>query len=262
MINIIIIGAKNNIDYTYKNNNVLTYNNPFQANHLTLVELINHYKDINIYNYDIYEYYDDYIYNTTNIFYFSDLYKLGDTTFINKNGSHNIIIEFCNILNENYVSNCFLQGEKMLKYIDCNLTWITCGCMWSDGFPINLIKYIIDNKYYTPVIYNSPQSFLDAISNTQKIINENKQDLMKPYSQGVYQILGTLFWRGNKTNDYQNENVLYELFNIIDYKFSNDEYQKNFNKFLNKEIHWNSLNYNIRKELTYYIYGNNITIDT
>jgi hypothetical protein len=223
MINIIIIGGKNNIESTYKKNNVLTYNNPYQANHLTLIELINHYRNINIYNYDMYEFENNYIYNTNNIFYFNELYNLGDTTYIDKNATHNIIIEFCNILNENDINN---DGndyyDKIIKYNEYNLTWISCGCMWNKGFPINLIKYIIDNKYYTPIDFNSPQSFLDAISNSQRIINENNEDLMKPYSQGVYQMLGTLFWRGYKNNNFKNEKVLYELFNIIDYKFSNN----------------------------------------
>lgn len=255
MINLIIIGAKNNLD-TYNSNDVNSFNNPQQADYNSLLKLIEKYKNIKIYNFDMYE---ENKYNSDNIYFYRKYYDLGDTQLFDKE-SHNIIIDFCNKLNENYVSDATCkQGNIMQKYNEYKFTWITCGCLWDAGFPLETLEYIIDNKYYTPSDYESVDCFLNTIVNTQKIINDDKLILMKPYSQGVYEVMGTLIWRGYKGDNYKTEKVLYELFNIIEFPFITEK-QLIFNKFINKEIHWNELSYDIRKYLTIYIYGTNIDL--
>ena len=85
---------------------------------------------------------------------------------------------------------------------------------------------------------------------------------MKPFSQGIYQILGALMWRGD-SRDYSSEDVLFELLNILDedvIRFL--PHYDNIKKFINKELHWNRLDRETRLSYTKFIYGENIIITT
>lgn len=250
-INIIIIGAKNN--ETFNVNIIESYNNPKQANQNDIINLCNIYKNRNINIFCLDNYNDIILYNN-NISYINDFFKLGDEKYFNKY-AHNIVIEFCNMLDEYFINHDYnKQNDKLLNYIDYKFTWLACGCGWDKGFPINTICTIINDKYYTPIDTKSIDSYINAIISTNKIKENNIEETMKPYSQGIYQSLGTILYRGCEA-DYSSEDVLLELFKIISPSLSNIELIE-FEKFLNKELHWNRLNRNIRVNLTYFIYGN------
>lgn len=254
-INIIIIGGKNN--QSFNENDIETFNNPNQAKQSDIFNLNNILNDkkINVYCFDKYngEYIQD------NVIYFNSFFTLGDTKYLNKN-AHNIVIEFCNMLDENFINHeNNKQNDKLMNYSDYKFTWIACGCSWDKGFPSHLIYKIVNDKYYTPINAFSINSFLNAIVSSNRIKDNKKDNTMKPYSQGIYQSLGTILYRGCES-DYSSENILFELFNIIEPQLSSDEMIE-FEKFLNKEIHWNRLTRNIRIKLTSYIYGDNIELN-
>lgn len=252
-INIIIVGAKNNI----KNINGL--NNPNQAKHRDLLELKKIYKNINIICLDSY----DKTYIIDNIRYINEFFELGNNKYFDIN-SHNIIIEFCNMLNENFINHeNNNQNDLLMKYSAYKFTWLSCGCGWCNKFPLNLIKIIIDKEYYTPIDINNIDSYIDTIINTSTIISNNIETIMIPYSQGVYQSLGTILYRGGKSfsSIYNSENILLELFTILQPPLTEVEMIE-FNNFLLKNIHWNNLNIKLRIKITKYIYGNNIVFDT
>lgn len=260
-INIIIIGARN---YTssYLEDNYITWNNPSQADHITLCKLKkNLEKKNNKVNINCIDtcYYDNV--KSLDVNYIKEYFLVGDTYFLDKN-AHNIIIEFANILTENHVVYADKkQQTDVLKYIDYKLSWISCGCGWDIDINERMINLIIDNNYVTPIDSNNVSSYLDAIHLKENFVMKNIEVVMAPFSQGIYQILGSLMWRGF-SQDYTSENVLVELFKIFDQ--DNVIILRNYEsilKFINKEIHWNMLPRGARLDYTIYIYGNNIKID-
>lgn len=252
MINIIIIGAHQG----YENNN-----NPKQADITDLIFFKENMKNI---SYDISITCIDPMYSKNccidSIMFKKEYYRLGDTSLFSLN-EHNIVIEFANILDENHINHVGNnQYNDMLKYSEYKFTWISCGCMWDKYFPQKLVETIILNKYYTPIIHNK-ESFIYAINITNQIkkLPMYFQETMMPYSQGIYQSLGTLFWRGCASDNYQSENILHEVFkntqNIPEH-LNNEE----ISNFLLNKIHWNLLSRKTREQATLYIYGNNIDI--
>lgn len=253
-INLIIIGAHSNENYD-------GYNNPKQADISDLIFFKENMKNKS-YSvkitcidpmYNKYESHSSYEF----IEFKKEMYKLGDTELLSKD-SHNIIIEFCNMLDENYINygENNDQYKNMIKYKDYKLTWISCGCMWNKYFPQKVLETVILSKYYTPIIQDK-DSYDSAIEITQKIKQMPLffQEMMRPYSQGIYQNLGTLYWRGCETDDYKSENILKEV-------FSNIEIPEEMNRFLKNEIHWNMLTRKTREWATQYVYGNNIIINS
>lgn len=254
--NIVIIGAKNYTE-SYLESDYKTWNNPKQACYSTLYNLK---KDLEEKGLDCiitcvdYCYYDN---KEKDINYFNDRFILGETTYI-KEDYHNIFIEFVNLLDENYITGSDKKQYKdIIKYKNYKLSWISCGCSWDQYFPSELVNIVIDKEYYTPIDALSVNSFLTTIQITESIIINDIEHVMSPFSQGIYQILGTLMWRGY-SKDYSPENVLIDLFEFLDADNLLDETLK---KFANREIHWNQLDRKTRLKYTRYIYGNNIKID-
>ena len=238
MINLIIVGAKNNSD-TYDINDYYTWNNNKQADIKILESLnyeitcidIGYEKNIKI----------------NNINYINNIFNIGDINLLNKE-DHNIIIEFCNFFDENWCCSNYLPYDKLKIYKDYNITFLNCGCMWNDDFPLLELNNIIKYEIYTPLNPFSVNSYFELMLNLER-------KYMKLYVKSLYQILGTLYWRGNKDNNYYSETVLYELFNVIDILYLFEEEDKeDFKDFLKKKIHWNTLNYNIRRKVTKYLY--------
>ena len=261
-INIIIIGAKN-YNEDYDKDNIETFNNQKQAEYNTLIILKNNL-EIKNYIVSITCFDGGYVNNISDgpIKYINEYFALGDTKYLDKN-AHNIFIEYCNLLDEYFVTKSGPfdnQVQNILKYNDFKITFLSCGCSWNLDFPYDLVNIIIKKKYYTPTDVYNADSFLISIGINNNI-DEKNQKIMIPYMQGIYQILGSLMWRG-WNDDYSSENVLYDLFNIIDdgyFKLTIEE-KNELKKFTNKEIHWNALNRNIRCYFTKYIYGSNIII--
>ena len=260
-VNIIIIGARNYTN-SYLDDNYSTWNNPKQADHKTLIKLKKNLEEknnkVNIVCVDTCYY--NTIYNN-DISYIKQFFLVGDTYFLDIN-AHNIIIEFVNILTENHVVYADKKQQlDIIKYKDYKLSWISCGCGWDIDINERFINLIIENNYITPLDSSSVNSYLEAIHLKENFIMKNIEVIMKPFSQGIYQILGSLMWRGF-SKDYRSEDVLVELFRIFDQ--DNVLILRNYEtikQFINKEIHWNMLPRGARLDYTIYIYGNNIKID-
>jgi len=254
-VKIFIIGAHSGNEQDFRNN-------PKQADIIDLVffkeNMINKLFDVSITCMDPMYFCDGIIDSIT---FKNTYYSLGDTSLFS-NDSHNIIVEFANILDENHINHGEYnnQYKNIINYEPFKFTWISCGCMWDSCFPQKLLETIILKEFCTPVTHNK-DSFIHAI-NITKIIQEYPlffQEVMQPYSQGIYQSLGTLLWRGCKSDNYKSENVLRDLFqdmqNIPD-RINNQEIKD----FVSNRIHWNELTRKTRELATEYIYGSNIII--
>ena len=243
-INLIIIGAKSSDiemsdDYT-------EWNNPNQASYFVLKQLLLEIKNMKIFCLD-----GDYPKNITcvaqnDIQFIKEYYirSTTDTKYFDIN-SHNIIIEFCNLLDENWCSSTTDYNVYDEKY---NITFVACGCCWDDGFPVDTLKTIIQHKLYTPLDPMNITSYLTSISYSKYNV-----EYMKPFYKGIYQILGTLMYRGYSQN-YKSEDPLRELFKIIDAPLNSSQNDE-FKLFLNESIHWNQLSRIIRLLMTKYIYN-------
>lgn len=242
-MNIIIIGAKDCND---------KLNNSLQADHRDLVNFKNKYNDIIITCYDI-------LYDKCNIvddiIYKNAIFEIGDVNVLEKN-KLNIVIEFCNLFNEYYLNH----GEtgnaiynKLLNYKEYNISFLNCGCSWNAGFPIKCIDNIVKYKFFTPCDALDVNNLLITISTISEINNNNLLPYMQSYIIGLYQIMGSMLWRNIVTQD-----VLRNLFNIIDLDFLNIEEKKEFQSFLNKEKIWNNLKWSIRDKCNNFIYSYNL----
>lgn len=245
-VNIIIIGGH----VGGKESNV---NNPLQADVNHLMEFK---KEMMKRSYNVDVTCIDPCYESTGIvdnaiYFVKEFYHLGDTTLLCKN-EHNIIIDFCNMLNANHINYGTMnqQYDKMILYKDYKISWISCGCLWNKSFPSMVLQTIIENKYYTPVLH-TVKSFEYAININLNIKEKNIEELMAPYSQAIFDSLGTLLYRGCKSDDFVSENVLRELFMEIGKYFNNDE----INDFIENKIHWNFISRPVRILATEYIYG-------
>jgi hypothetical protein len=263
IVNLIIVGAfQNNTEITIDFiNNLRKWNNPLQAQHSDIVNLIN----------DIYCDHTDvsnvkcicldpqYKFNTSdkeynNIQYIVDYFSFGDTKYFIKNG-HNIIIEFANILDEYFVTKVSQNNRHF--YNNYKITWISCGCGWNQNLPSKLIRTVIENQLYTPTDCYAPHSLIYA-SNINKIYTE---EMFQPYLQGLYQMLGSCMWRGTKEDNYHYEHVLKDfLEEILKTDTFEDSIQNDIIKFILCEAHWNELDRKTRKTMNEYIYGVLITI--
>lgn len=260
-INIIIIGAKS-YSNDFDEHRFSSWNNIKQANYYDLCifkdYLINKNYDVKITCLD--GGYPDYYHDNLPIKYIKQYFTLGNKELLDIN-SHNIFIEFCNLLNENFLTSIDnTQQQNIMNYKEYKLSWISCGCCWNSNFPSDLIETIIENEYFTPIDAFSIDSFMTTIGLTQTFIDKKKEKSMAPFSQGIYQILGTLMWRGY-TKDYSSENILHDLIKLLNYDvICYLPYYTDIEKFINKELHWNMLKRDTKLSFTKFIYGSNIIV--
>lgn len=246
MYNIIIVGAKD------PNNSI---NNINQASHLDLCKIKNMYKNININCYDML--YDS-NYELDDIQYKIERFDFYNLDFFKKD-SINIIIEFCNLLDENDINNNrYINNEQLYNY---KIIYLACGCSWNKGFPIECLYFIFENNnIYTPINVNDVDSYLYIISSVHSIYQENIEYVMEPYLKGLYHIMGTLKWRGCNSNNYEHEDILRKLFILIeldDIKEISDIDKNDLELFISYEKHWNELKWSVRENITKFIYGKN-----
>ena len=242
---VIIIGAQDN-----DNNNL---NNPNQANHNDLCKLKYDFKNqIDIVCYDpLYK--NSFV--KDDIVYLSNYFNLNDISALDIN-KHNIIVEFCNIFDENFVNRKNNNGH-LYNFNSYTITVLSCGCEWTESFPLECIKYIIYNNIITPCNPYIIESYLYIIYGIKEIHHNNKYDIMKPYIYGLYQNMGTLKWRGCKSDNYYSENILRELFTLMGYgifELSENE-KKELNEFVSNRKHWNELPLSLRENFCKNIYG-------
>lgn len=260
-MNLIIIGAKG-IE--------TKYNNPLQASQEDLVKIKElHNCNVKCYDglYDKYAIIDSIEYIPHN---FPNNFDVCDTNIFDKN-KQNILIEFCNYFDENYINSSLEDNKKQIinNYIKATtsgykIAIIICGCCWNDTLPIECINNVIKYKLTTPMHPYNIDSYKYIINNNKslKILEDNK---MKCYVEGLYCIMGTLMWRGCKSDNYESEEILREIFteirdnNLYDVLFLDDELIK-LNSFIDKKINWNFLDRYLRIKITNFIYGNNILI--
>lgn len=268
-VRLIVIGA---FDYTNHNNtrdnitidfinNFKKWNNPSQAKHSNIVNLICDilcdHPDMSgvdcicidpMYKFDTLD-------EDSNIKYVVDHFVFGETKYLLQNG-HNIIIEFANILDEYFVTKP--PSNHRQQYKGYKLTWISCGCAWNHNLPNQLIRTVIENQLYTPTDCYDKQSLIYA-STINKIYYEDH--LLQPYFQGLYQMLGSFMWRGCKDDNYHYENVVYEFIEeILKTDTFEESVQNDIIKFMLHEAHWNELDRKTRKTINEYVYGTLVTI--
>lgn len=242
-INLIIVGAK--AEGTRD-----LINNPLQASHYDLCELKKELF-INVYCYDM-------GYNKSaiidNVHYINEPFYLDDACHFQKH-SLNIIIEYCNLMDENHI-NHNRKYEDFLEYTNFKVAFLACGCGWQKGLPKNCIFVLLREHLYTQWDIFNVDSFLTTISTTKYILQNRMQHILQPFMLGTYQIMGTFSWRGCQADCYESENVLRELFTLIidDIDLNNND-KKELKQFLEKVIHWNHLPWSLRNSLSRLVYG-------
>ena len=268
-INIIIIGAataatadSSNIQKTEctieRFNNFKKWNTNTQADYFDILFTINTIKERHLsQNVKVYCIDPMYNFNTSDndIVYHKDHFNIGDTQFCTRKG-HNIFIEFCNLLDEYYVTkDCY--EHPILKYNNYKISWISCGCSWTNKFPTDLIMKLVEEHIYTPTDIRSYDSYMYA--KDFNALNDNI--LFQPYCQGLYQILGTFLWRGSKENN-QYEHVLLELMPQImnDLMTNDDDIKDDVQRFISQQIRWNALHRKTREKINSLVYGKYITL--
>jgi hypothetical protein len=250
--NIIVVGACNYGTTSSNENNVSEWNNVLQAKHEDLCKLHNEF--INIVCYDML-----YKYTVThdNIHYINSIFSLEDTSMLSKE-NHNIIIEFCNLFDENFVNRKNIQS-KLHIFEGYKITVLSCGCGWNKGFPLEcLLNIIYSENMITPCDAHKVDNFLYTISSVRCIIENGLQDVMQPYLYGLYQNMGTLKWRGSESHSYAAEQVLRDLFKVMGDNISDlftESQQKEVHDFIQGYKHWNKLSWNLRESASEYIYG-------
>lgn len=244
-VKIIIVGGK------APDNNPGIENNVLQAAHSDLLSLSG---TCDIVCYDIAYGYAEEI---DGIKYINDYYYIGDTEQLDSD-CLNIIIEFCNPLDENFINHTAYgnrQYENLMKY-DCKkVAILSCGCGWNQGFPVKCVQEIIQNGLVTPCDAYNVDSLLYIISTIQMLKNDNILEPMYPYLRGFYQCCGTLMWRGCTADGYFSEKVIRDLFEILGTDMVSAEDAKELQTFVDNHKHWNQLKWSLRNMLNEYIYG-------
>lgn len=246
-INIVIIGACKTINGSplhEQDIDVTEWNNPNQAGHYTLVMLKQEYHAEIICIDPLYP--NDALIN--DIKYVKGHFKQDEVVGVLDVKSHNIVIEFCNFYSENWSSDGVGKPYIDSKY---KVSWLACGCMWDNGLPKDAFDKMIQDKLYTPFDSMNIDSYLTSIGFTSSI----KEEFMKPFMKGIYQVLGSVMFRGCTATDYTCEEPLRELFQIVDLPL-NSKQQEEFQSFVNGDKHWNNLSLEIRRDVSKFIYGN------
>lgn len=141
-------------------------------------------------------------------------FNINDPKFMVKD-AHNIIIDFVDLLNENWIAYDMHTERKHLYdvYKDYKFALLACGLYNRDGFPSDAVIEIVKKGYETPREYWSAKGFSDAIRLRNIFKEQGLEKTMKPFMQGVFQVLGTLQFRGIEPN-YSSEEPVRELLAI------------------------------------------------
>lgn len=264
-VNIVIIGAHGfheniNIDTL---NNYKNWNNVDQASYYDMSLCIDQMRtQCNIRNINIYCIDPQYYFTVHNkdIHYINDYFKVGDTAYCRKSG-HTIFVEFCNLLDEYYVTKPY-DVHAISEYNNYKISWISCGCSWNQAFPTDLIIKLVQEHIYTPTDITCPHSYMFAYN-----FNKSKDNdaLFQPFCQGLYHILGTFLWRGYKDN-HEYERVLLEfipkLLDVLDVDvcICNECMQHELRSFISQDMHWNALQRSTREKINNLVFGKLIII--
>ncbi len=185
------------------------------------------------------------------ICYKKELFLLGDTHVFQKNAK-NIVIEFCNLLDENAIHHSLYQHMSLLPYQDYSVVFLACGCGWNKGFPIESIMHIMQNdNITTPVDALSVDSFLYAISSIHYVYQNKLEIGLEPYIRGLYQVLGTLKWR-----KAESEYVIRELLQVLggDIPELSEMQRDSIREFVNGGKEWNKLPWEFRESISMFVY--------
>lgn len=257
-VNIVIIGAHGfheNININTLNN-YKNWNNVDQASYYDMSLCIDQIRTIcNIQNINIYcidpQYY--FTVRDKNIHYINDYFKVGDTAYCTKSG-HTIFVEFCNLLDEYYVTKPYAV-HPISEYNNYKISWISCGCSWDQAFPTDLIIKLVQEHIYTPTDITCAQSYMYAYNFNKR----NCDALFQPFCQGLYHVLGTFLWRGYKDN-YEYERVLLEFIpKLLDVGIDNC-IQQELKSFISQDTHWNALQRSTREKINEIVLGKLIII--
>ena len=252
MYNIIVIGA----------HQLYGINNPLQASHSDMVKLIQECKNINKDNYEYMITCYDPMYNdddnklVDNIKYVNKAFVLGDTKYLIKDAK-NIIIEFCNLLDEHAIHHGMIQHDKLMRYSkydginNYDICFLACGCEWNNGFPIDCIMNIIKYNFNTPCNALDVHNFLYVIANIQYIYSKGIENVMESYINGLSQVMGTFRWRSKES-----EGVIRQLFREIEGSIQlHDSYIEKLEKFITYQCKWNEMPWELREHISNFVYN-------
>jgi hypothetical protein len=247
MYNIIVIGA----------HHINSNNNPNQASHDDMIKLLKICKNEG-YECKITCYDPMYGFSRTdnNIQYINKIFELGDTKCLIKNAK-NIIIEFCNLLDEHAIHHGMEQHNNLMKYClydgynSYDVCFLACGCSWNNGFPIDCIMNVIKYNMYTPCNALDVNCLVYVIANIQYIYSKNIEDVMEPYIDGLCQVIGTFKWRSKES-----EGVVRQLFREIEGSMHLPDYFiERLEKFMEYKSKWNEMPWSLREYISNFVYN-------
>ena len=179
-----------------------------------------------------------------------DDFNINDPKYMDKD-AHNIVVDFVNLLDENWVA--FDMHEQRMglyeAYKDYKFALLACGPFIKKGFPNDAVMEIVKKGYETPRQYWSAKGFCDAIALSNRFKNEGIENTMKPFMQGVFQMIGTLQYRGMAPN-YSSEEPVRDML-----KIRNIIQDPSAKKFINGEIRFHEIAMHIKEYLYPYFDG-------
>ena len=260
-VNIIVVGGLNNKPEEIIDN-IETWNNPNQCKYSDMLKFK---KDLeNGYNVSISAF--DGVYpnnpnysNNLEIPHYKDSFILNSVeseTGIKyfKNNAINIVVAFCPIgFDDNWPNNN--EPPEFDKVKNYDIRYIICGCMWGNGFPTDTIMNILQYDLKTPTEPYSVESYLYMIKNIKLFNEKNIYQIMKPYINPIFQILGNPTFRGYEGNSYKGDNKMKELIaNLIDIPIFRNHFNEEQIKDLENYVKstttvWNKINNDSKKNI-------------
>lgn len=160
----------------------------------------------------------------------------------------NVVVEFCNLLNEEWCMS--FQQPRIGQLKDYRVALVACGCAWDKGFPSSVVGTIVDQELVTPMDPFLVDNYLSLIGQTDAFRSQGILEMMNPFIKGCFMVMGTLLIRGYKGNDYATERVVRELVELT-MPVDAPEVQE----FLAGNKPWNYMSRATREALCHYVYG-------
>jgi hypothetical protein len=180
-------------------------------------------------------------------------FDIMDPMYLDKD-AHNVVVEFCNLMDENW--NGWGQNSDnglafYNKYKDYKFAYLACGCMWKRGFPSDAVIEIVSKDYQTPRECWSVNAYLDCIQMVEEIKEDGMEEALQSFLKGVYEVMGTLKYRG-RPGDWSLEEPIRDLLQMVVIPV---EYAGNIERFISGDIRYNRLSLDTRMYINTLVYG-------